>query len=157
MSSLQYSQVYSRLFTMAQMHDFLDLTDLQSNEFLCNWLHSAISNQRFQRLFSSFSLDDEIQTINFEFKYPSNSNDGSIDIESLIEILTKAMAIKWLTPKVLSLENIHQTYGSTELKYYSESSHLKELKDLLTMLENSYKEEITDRTSTLNSYLSGES
>lgn len=153
MSSLQYNEVYSRLYTLVSMYDFLDLTDLQMNEFMCNWLHSAVSASHVRRLFSSIKLDDEIQTIEFEMKVPIDTKDDSSDLDYVILILAQGMAINWLSPKVASMETISQTYGTTEMKYYSESSHLKEIKSLLNDMKSAQKAELADHSATWNSYL----
>ncbi len=138
---------------MVTAYDFLDLSDLQINEFLCNWLHSAASVTHVRRLFSSIKLDDEIQTIIFEVKNPMDKEDDESDKEWIIEILAMGTGINWLRPKVLSMESIAQTYGTSEAKFYSESQHLKEKRSLLDGWIASQKKEVADHSATWNSYL----
>lgn len=113
MASLKYNKVYSRLFTKIEAYDFIELSEDTLNEFLCNWLHSATANPYVRRLFKSFSVDDEIQTITYEMKY---SIDELTDEEFVTEILTFGVAISWLEPKVNSITNISQMFGSKDEK-----------------------------------------
>ena len=83
------------------------------NELLCDWIHSASANPYVRRLFKSFSLDDEILEIQYEIKY---SVDEDTDKEFLKEIFSLGMIVAWLEPKVNSINNIAQMFGSKEEK-----------------------------------------
>lgn len=153
MASLKYNKVYSRLFTKIEAYDFIELSEDTLNEFLCNWLHSATANPYVRRLFKSFSADDEVQTITYEMKY---SIDELTDEEFVVEVLAFGVAISWLEPKVNSITNIAQMFGSKDEKWYSQSAHLSELRGLLDDFRKRQRRMIADRGYAWNTYLDGE-
>ena len=63
------------------------------------------------------------------------------------------MVIKWLEPQVKSKVNIAQMFGGKEQKFYSQSQHLSELKDMLETEKISLNKLIRDRGSVFNPYL----
>ena len=153
MASLDYNKIYSRLFSKIEAYDFIELSEDDLNELLCDWIHSASANPYVRRLFKTFSLDDEIQEISYEMKY---SVDDSADAEFITEILTLGVVIAWLEPKINSINNIAQMFGSKEEKFYSQSAHLSELQNLLDNCQKKQRRMIADRGYAWNSYLDGE-
>lgn len=153
MASLNYDKIYSRLFTKIEAYDFIELSEEMLNEFLCNWLHSASANPYVRRLFSSFIIDDEVQLITYEMKY---SVDELSDEEFVIEILALGVVISWLEPKINSISNIAQMFGSKDEKFFSQSQHLSELRGLISDFKKQQRRMIADRGYVWNSYLDGE-
>ena len=153
MASLDYNKIYSRLFSKIEAYDFLELPEDELNDFLCNWIHSASANPYVRRLFKSFNLDDEILTISYEMKY---SVDEFSDEEFITEILTFGVVVAWLEPKVNSINNIAQMFGSKEEKFYSQSQHISELRNLVNDAKKQQRRMIADRGYAWNSYLDGE-
>lgn len=113
MPSLNYNKIYSRFFGKVEAYDFLDLKESDVYDLLASWLHSSAANQYVSRLFTSLKLDDLIQEMSYEMKY---SVDDYRDEEFVVEILAIGMAIAWLEPKVNSMTNIAQMFGSKEEK-----------------------------------------
>lgn len=153
MASLNYNKIYSRLFSKIEAYDFIELSEDDLNELLCDWIHSASANPYVRRLFSTFSLDDEIQQITYEIKY---SVDNFSDEEFVVEILTLGVVAAWLEPKINSINNIAQMFGSKEEKFYSQSQHLSELRALVNDSKKQQRRMIADRGYAWNSYLDGE-
>ena len=153
MASLDYNKIYSRLFSKIEAYDFLELPEDELNDFLCNWIHSASANPYVRRLFKSFNLDDEILTISYEMKY---SVDEFSDEEFITEILTFGVVVSWLEPKINSVNNIAQMFGSKEEKFYSQSQHISELRNLVNDAKKQQRRMIADRGYAWNSYLDGE-
>ena len=153
MASLDYNKIYSRLFSKIEAYDFIELPEDELNDFLCNWIHSASANPYVRRLFKGFNLDDEILTISYEMKY---SVDEFSDEEFITEILTFGVVVAWLEPKINSINNIAQMFGSKEEKFYSQSQHLSELRNLVNDAKKQQRRMITDRGFAWNSYLDGE-
>lgn len=153
MTSLDYNKIYSRLFSRIEAYDFISLPEDNLNDLLCNWFHSSSANPYVRRLFSNFNVDDEIQQIAYEMKY---SVDEYSDEEFVIEILSIGMAIAWLEPKVHSMTNIAQMYGSKEEKFFSQSAHIAELRGLVSDLKKQQRRIIADRGYAWNTYLDGE-
>ena len=153
MTSLNYDIIYSRLFSKIEAYDFIELQENELNDFLCNWIHSSSANPYVRRLFSTFSLDDEIQEIYYEMKY---SVDEFSDTEFITEVLTLGVVVAWLEPKINSINNIAQMFGSKEEKFYSQSQHISELRALVNDAKKQQRRMIADRGYAWNSYLDGE-
>lgn len=153
MTSLSYSNIYSSLFAKIEAYDFVDLSEETLNEFLCNWLHSAATNPYVRKLFSTVAFDDEIEELSYEMKYVV---DEETDKEFVIEVLSLGVAINWLIPKINSINNINQFFGSKDEKFFSQSQHLSELRALLNDFKKQQKRMIADRGYIWNSYLDGE-
>lgn len=153
MTSLEYKKIYSRLFSKIEAYDFIDLPVNDLNDLLCDWIHSASANPYVRRLFNTFSLDDEIQEISYEMKY---SVDEFSDVEFVTEILSLGVVVAWLEPKVNSINNVAQMFGSKDEKFYSQSQHLSELENLVNNSRKLQRRMIADRGYVWNTYLDGE-
>lgn len=154
MTSLSYQNFNSRFFSKVQAYDILDLTEIQLTGFMTNWLHSAFSKPYIRRLFSSFLMDDEIQEVQFEMKYVVDTN---TDADFIYELISMGMIIEWLEPKINSILNISQMYGSKEEKFYAQANHLSQLQALKDSLYQSQRRMIADRGYAWNTYIDGES
>ena len=150
MTSLNYDNIYSRFFSKVEAYDFLELPEDNVYAFLSEWLHSVTANPYVRRLFNKFNIDDEVQEISYEMKY---SVDEDTDKEFLKEILSLGMIVAWLEPKVNSINNIAQMFGSKEEKFYSQSQHLSELRNLVNDAKKQQRRMIADRGYAWNSYL----
>lgn len=153
MASLSYETIYSKFFTKVTAYDFLELPQEHLDDFLCNWIHSAASKPYIRRLFSTYSMDDEIHQITYIMRY---AIDEESDCELIIELLSLGMIIEWLEPKINNISNIVQLFGSKEEKYYSQSQHLSQLQNLSQSLSKKQRRIIADRGYIWNSYLDGE-
>ena len=116
------------------------------------YLHTSINKPYIRRLFSELKLGDTVQELTYIMKY---SVDDDFDAEFITDILGIGMVIEWITPKINSLNNIQQVFGSSEEKFYSQTNHLNGLKDLKKSLIKEQKNLIKDRGYIWNSYLDG--
>ena len=153
MTSLEYSKIYSRLFSKIEAYDFIELPANDLNDLLCDWIHSASANPYVRKLFKTYSLDDEIQVISFEMKH---SLDEVSDAEFVTEILALGVVVSWLEPKINSINNVAQFFGSKDEKWFSQSQHLSELRGLVSDSRKLQRRMIADRGYVWNTYLDGE-
>ena len=119
-----YEKVYNRFLQKITDFNLMELDDYTLNDMLKGWLSSAIVNTR-KREHDLSLRDDEIQ----EF---------SEDLSELeIELLALGMKLAWLDQSLNSTELTLMMIGGKEEKYYSQASHLSELRGLRTdtMLE----------------------
>ena len=154
MASLNYDKVFSRFFTKVEAFDFIyeEMSDEMMAEFMHSWLRSAIAYPYIRRLFTEISMDDEERVLDFKLRYPI---DDFSDEEFIVEVLAYGVMYSWLEPKVRSITNITQTFTSSEQKYYSQASHLSELRALLSDSELRIRALIRDRGYMYNAYLDG--
>jgi uncharacterized protein YggL (DUF469 family) len=152
MTSLSYDNVYSRFLSIVEAYDFLEMPEENVYMFLSEWLHSVIANPYVRRLFNKVNVYDEVQEIKYEMRY---SVDEDTDKEFIKEVLSLGLIIAWLEPKINSLNNIIQMYGSKEEKFYSQSQHLMELQALKKATEKKQRGMVADRGHAWNTYLDG--
>ena len=111
-------------------------------------LHSVVGRPRVRRLFSSISLDDEIQEMTFTL---NNSVDEESDKDFVLEILSLGMAIEWLQPQVDSIIHTSVMIGGKE-----EKKLLDNHKNMIERLDSMKKEQnkmIRDYGYMYNSYI----
>lgn len=126
MSSIGFSEIYSSFFTKIEGYDLFDpnLSEKTRSEFLCSYLHSALSDRYVSQLFENLTvtdpviLDEEIIAdgiIDYTLRY--TINDFS-DEHFVKEMLGFGMALAWVTPKVNSLVNTQMLVsdGQTKLR-----------------------------------------
>ena len=165
MLSISYEEVFSRFYTKVEAYDLMTLyKDVKmQNAILCSWLHSAISAPYVYRLFSTITLpiednivdlSDDDNVIKAELVY---SIDDYSDKNFIIEILSYGIALAWIEPKVNSLTNICQMFGSSAEKWYSESTHLTGIRALRDDLYYKQRSLIRDRGYINNEYVDGTS
>ena len=115
--STPYEKVYNRFFQKITDFNLTEVDDYTLNEMLKGWLSSAIVNAR-KREHDLSLRDDEIQEFNEDLS----------DLE--IELLALGMKLAWLDQYLNSTEYVLQFIGGKEEKYYSQASHLSELRGL---------------------------
>lgn len=153
MASIDYNSIYQGFYLRAEAYDFLDLDENEVHEFLCNWLHASIRPPYIRRLFSAITFDDDVMRLTYELKRPVEEGE---DEDFVIELLVIGLLIEWLSPKVQSMTNIMQMYGSKEEKWYSQAQHLSTLQSLLLSLKKERRRMIGDRGYIYNAYVAGE-
>ena len=153
MPSLNYEEIYSKFRLKAEAYDILEYRDDDVNAvFLCDWLHTSVNKPYIRRLFSELKFSDTVQELTYTMKY---SVDDEFDAEFITDVLGIGLVIEWLTPKINSLNNTQQVYGSSEEKFYSQTNHLNGLKELRKSLVTEQRNLIKDRGYIWNSYLDG--
>lgn len=158
MPSIEYDAIYSRFYSKASAYDLLDMIMREDEQMvsnlMCSWLHEAVYYPYIRKLFKTISADDLSKTVSYEMNYEI---DEDSDMEFLINLLSYGMIYYWIEPKVNSLLNISQFYGTSEEKYYSQANHLAEIRNLRDDIERKIRSLIRDRGYSNNKYLDGES
>lgn len=154
MASIEYDDIFSRFYTKVEAYDLLKLSRTNVSEMLISWLHSATFNPYVRRLFKSASLDDDEEVFTYEMQY---SIDEEADNEFVIEVLAYGIVYEWINPRVNSTSNLRQMFGSSDEKWYSQASHLAELRGVRDEANARLRSLIRDRGYTNNTYLDGTS
>lgn len=152
MITLDFEDIFSIFHNKVDAYDFLELSTSEIQELENEWLKTVGANPYVRRLFSKYEFDLDGEVINFEMKY---ATDDDADKDFVTEILALGMCVEWLSPKVNSLISINQTYGSKEEKFYSEATHLKEVRSLRDSWKTEQRKMIRDRGYINNSYIEG--
>lgn len=148
---LSYSTLFSRVLNKINDPKELQLNTDDLLSIYTERLHSVVGKPRVRRLFSTLSLDDEIQEMTFTL---NNSVDEDSDTDFVLEILSLGMAIEWLQPQVDSVIHTSVMIGGKE-----EKSLLNNHKNMITRLDSMKKEQnktIRDYGYMYNSYINGD-
>ena len=127
MLSVTFDTIYSRFLSKVQAYDLLELVSGDCYEQMCEWLKSVKSNPRVRKCFTSLALDDIGKTISFTLKNPVDDED---DVDFVTEVFGLGVAWKWIAPKYYSVLNTSQFFGGREQRFYSQSSHMSEIKNM---------------------------
>lgn len=150
MPSLNYEEIFSSFLGDVEDYNLASLSVSDANEEMVEYLHKSLGNPYIRRLFSSLTLDDDIQIMSFEMR---NSFDAYSDKEFIISILSKEMVVNWLSPFVYKTSLINQRITSSkESKFYSQAQHLSEMKGLFDDCKLEVRKMIRDRSYILTSY-----
>ena len=146
--TLSYSTLFSRVLNKINDQKELSLDENDLLEIYTERLHSVVGKPRVRRLFSSLTLDDEIQEMTFTL---NNSVDEESDKDFVLEILSLGMAIEWLQPQVDSRNYTAQMVGGKEEKMMQ--NHYKPMQDRLDSMKKEQNKMIRDYGYMYNSYI----
>ena len=145
---LSYSILFSRVLNKINDQKELSLDESDLLEIYTERLHSVVGKPRVRRLFSSISLDDEIQEMTFTL---NNSVDEESDTDFVLEILSLGMAIEWLQPQVDSVIHTSVMIGGKEEKKLLDNH--KNMIDRLDSMKKEQNKMIRDYGYIYNSYI----
>ena len=145
---LSYSTLFSRVLNKINDPKELSLDESDLLEVYTERLHSVVGKPRVRRLFSSISLDDEIQEMTFTL---NNSVDEESDKDFVLEILSLGMAIEWLQPQVDSVIHTSVMIGGKEEKKVLDNH--KNMIDRLDSMKKEQNKMIRDYGYMYNSYI----
>lgn len=157
MTSIEYSNLYASFFQKVKAYDlYRDSLDDEARESLLKgYLHSAFSNPQVRRLFAQLEFDDTLDIVTYEMNTQTSNDDASLDEWFVAEVIGYGMALAWITPQVNSLTNIAQMFSTSDAKFYSQASHVEELRNLRDDLEIAFRKLLSDNSSINNRYLRG--
>ena len=151
MAIVSYEKIYSQFLSKITDYNLIASNEEDVYEMLRDLLYSATSKPYVLKLFNNFSLNDEVIELNYSLKHVINEADE--DVRFVIEVISMGMVIEWLEPQVNSVLNTMQMFSGKEEKFYSQSNHLSELKDLLKQSQLKQRKLIRDRGYISNTYL----
>lgn len=150
--TLPYETIFSRIRGRISDPKELSLDENDLLEIYTERLSNVISNPRVRRLFSSLTLDDEIQQLDFTL---NNSVDETADMNFVVGILVLGMTIEWLQPQVDSIMHTSVMIGGKEEKKLLDN--YKNMIDRLDSMKTELNKRIRDYGYMYNSYINTES
>ena len=145
---LSYSTLFSRVLNKINDPKELSLDENDLLEIYTERLHSVVGKPRVRRLFSTLTLDDELQEMTFTL---NNSVDEDSDTDFVLEILSLGMAIEWLQPQVDSVIHTSVMIGGKEEKKLLDNH--KNMIDRLDSMKKEQNKMIRDYGYMYNSYI----
>ena len=152
MSSIPYNDIFESFLGEITDYDLASLAESEADQQMTEWLNKAIHNMFIYSLFTSVELDNDIQTLTYEM---ANSWSDKADEGFVKNLLGKAMAYEWVSPKVNNIDLLHQFFGNSESRYYAQANQLAQLKDLKVNLATEIRDLVDNRGLLKNEYLEG--
>lgn len=149
--TLPYEVIFSRTRNKIYDPKELSLNPDDLIEIYTERLHSSASDPRIRKLFSTFILDDETQTLTYEFVH---FVDKGADQDFIIELMVIGMTIEWLQPQVMSIKNTATMIGGKEEKKILDIN--KNMFERLDTLKTQRYRMIRDYGYMYNNYILGE-
>lgn len=146
-----YNDIYSRFLNKIRDYEFAGIPEPSATEQMREWLQSTLSHTYIYRIFDTFSADNEIAEMEYTLK---STVDDYSDKNFVEELLSNAMVIEWVTPKVQTTTLLNQMItNSKEQKFYAQSNHVSQLRELHSDTVNKVRSMLRDRGYIYNSYL----
>lgn len=151
MASIDYDDIFASFLGSIEDTKLFSLEASDANIIMTEYLQKALSKPYVTKLFSSIYMDGVSQAVMFEMAIPT---DESSDLFFVRDILSKCMVVEWLSPIVNKTSLLKQMITSSkESKFFSQASHLTELKSLLKDTRIDMEKQILDRDMMYNAYL----
>ena len=146
-----YNSIYSRFLNKIRDYEFAGLPEPNATEQMKEWLESSLAHTYIYRIFDSFSADDEIAEIEYTLKISVDDYNDKLFVE---ELLGNAMVVEWVEPKVQTTTLVNQMItNSKEQKFYAQSNHLSQLRELREDAYNKVRAMLRDKGYIFNPYL----
>lgn len=142
---------YDEIFVRFQLKADDQFDEDESRDVMTMWLNMGMSDPYLHDIFSSLEYDNDLEEVTFELKLPSYST--AVDVEYVTDLLAMEMVVRWLERPVRSITNVLQMFGGKEESFYSQSSHLHEIRALLEDTKVDIKKKIAERGGFYNGYL----
>ena len=113
----QYSTLYEKCLSKIEDPTLAMLPEEDLEDMLHGYLMSAIAKHRKCEHDLS-DRDEELKQFNFDLS----------DLE--MEILSILMVREWISQRLNSVTNVMQVFGGKEEKWFSQASHIKELREM---------------------------
>ena len=150
---ISYQDIYSRFLQKIDDCELAQLPQVDVYEMMRGWLHSTLSRPYIRSLFSELEFKDDVLEMSCTL---ARSVDDSADTEFIIELAAMGMVVEWLEPRVKSTTNIAQMFGGKEQKFYAQSTHMAEIKSMLTDTRVELRKMVRDYGYIHNSYIERE-
>ena len=150
---ISYQDIYSRFLQKIDDCELAQLPQVDVYEMMRGWLHSTLSRPYIRSLFSDLEFKDDVLALSCTL---DRSVDDSADTEFIIELTAMGMVVEWLEPRVKSTTNIAQMFGGKEQKFYAQSTHMAEIRSMLTDARVELRKMVRDYGYVHNSYIERE-
>lgn len=150
---ISYQDIYSRFLQKIDDCELAQLPQVDVYEMMRGWLHSTLSRPYIRSLFSELEFKDDVLAMSCILV---RSVDDSADTEFIIELAAMGMVVEWLEPRVKSTTNIAQMFGGKEQKFYAQSTHMAEIRSMLTDARVELRKMVRDYGYVHNSYIERE-
>ncbi len=146
----EFDELYSRFYLRVKDYEIVGLEVKVVKEMMNGWIKSTLSKPYVRRLFDTLVMDEDLEEIEFEMKFPVSDDEDKDFVEEAIAL---GMVAEWLSPRYHSTLLTSQMFSNSEQKFYSQQAHMTELKDMYHRAKNDLRKLIRDRGYIYNGYL----
>ena len=150
---IECQEIYSRFLLKITNYDYLEMDTNDIYKHMFQYLSSTVSIPYVRRIFSSLIIDSESLKLKAELKNCVDKDNTESDKNFILEVLSIGMVSQWLEPRVKSTINISQMFTGKEQKFYSQATHLSELRGLLDDTKIELRKMIRDHAYINNDYI----
>lgn len=137
----EFNEIYSRFYLRVKDYEMSGMEEKLVNSMLQSYLRSTLSQPMVRRLFSSITLDEDVEEIEYELR---NSLDDSSDKDFVEEVLSLGMVVEWTSPRYHSTLLTSQMFSNSEQSFYSQAAHLAEMKEMYEKSQTDLRKLIRD-------------
>lgn len=152
MSSIDSEEIYNAFLGYIRDNSILENDEDVVMEFMADWFKKSYSKPYVRRLFKSLSYSDVAETLEYELKFKTTED---ADKDFIVDVLALGMVEAWLSPLIRRTSNLIQMFGGKEQKFYSQASHIEQLRAVYEDAKLEQRKLIMDRGFAFNSYLEG--
>ena len=138
----ELDSIYSRFYLRVQDYELSGLDEKLVKEMLNGYIKSTLAKPMVRRLFNSVAIDEDVEEIEYELREPW---DEDTDRDFIEEVLAVGAVSEWASPKYHSTLLTSQMFSNQENRYYSQSAHLAEMKELYLKSQTDLRKLIRDR------------
>ena len=146
----EYEDIYSRFLSRVTDYKLAELDEDIAKDMINGYMRQTVSKPYIRRLFSTFTLDNDYEEMEYELKFQTDEDSDKDFIE---EVVATGMVIEWLQPKYKSVLNTAQFFGNSDQKWFSQANHMTELREMLDQAQTELRKLVRDRGTFNNSYL----
>ena len=136
------NDIYSRFYLRVQDYNLAGMEDSLVKEMLSGYIRSTISKPMVRRLFTSLSLDEDIEEIEYTLRNPW---DDGADQDFVEELLSLCLASQWAEKEYLNSLNTRQLLTNGEQKFYSQQAHMTALFTMFDECQKRWRKLVRDR------------
>ncbi len=146
-----YETIFNKFLGRVTDYDFLTIDEAYLWEQVSEWVENSIATSSLRVIFSSITCDKETQTLTYTLR--NSAGDELSDQLYVEKLFAMSFVIQWLEPTVKNKVNLNQMFGGKEERWFSQSSHISELRGVLEDTVVRLKKEIRDHDAIYNSYI----
>lgn len=152
--TLTFENIFSDFLGYITDYEMASLSMQDAYDNMVDLLNKAYKKPYVRSLFSSSSIDNEIQSLTFEMKVATSEDK---DVDFICDVLAKGMVVEWLSPQVRSKLLTAQFFGGKEQKWFAQKNQLDGVRELYNETKREQRAMIGERNGIDNSYLGDES
>ena len=155
MTSVKFDDIFARFLAIVDAYDVASFLEDDARVMMTEWLRTVRSYPKIRKLFSTITIDNEIQTVTYELKHSFDIDDIETDNDYITTLFSQGIAWVWVQKKYRSVLNTNQVFGGKEERFYSQSNHTASLENMHKCAERDLYDLIQQHVCVNNSYLTG--